>query len=90
MAFTELTDTKRWGLLIKDHRTNHLFLPQAEFAERIRELANAAGVDLVIDQSTVSRWESGRFAPALRVRPFIAQACGISPAVLFQRTQAAA
>jgi transcriptional regulator with XRE-family HTH domain len=90
MEFHELTDPERWGLLIKDHRTNQLFLPQAEFAERIRELAAAGGVDLVIDQSTVSRWESGHCAPALRVRPFIAQACGTSPALLFQRTQAAA
>jgi transcriptional regulator with XRE-family HTH domain len=85
MALQEITDAQRWGILIKDFRTNQLFVPQSEFAERISEAAHQAGVDLDIDQSTISRWEQGEFAPSLRVRPFIAKVCGVAPAVLFQK-----
>ena len=90
MPLRELTDAERWGLLIRDHRQNQLFLTQADFAARVRDLATAAGADVHIDQSTVSRWEKGEFAPSLRVRPHIAAACGVAPAVLFQSAKAAA
>jgi len=89
MPFEPLSDAKRWGLLIRDHRQNQLFMTQSDFAARVREFATAAGADVVIDQSTVSRWESGS-VPSLRVRPFIAAACGMAPSVLFQRTEVAA
>jgi transcriptional regulator with XRE-family HTH domain len=89
MSTTEvLSDAQRWGKIIEASRTSDLFLTQAELAELIEQKAKAAGVDITVDQSTVSRWERGTHEPALRARPFIAAALGVSAAVLFQRAAA--
>lgn len=85
---TPLTDAQRWGLIFKAGRTERLFLSQADFAARIVELAAEAGVDVTVDQSTVSRWETGECAPSLRTRPFVARALEIDPSVLFQKVAA--
>ncbi len=83
------TDAERWGRLIRSGREG-LFLTQAEFGERVTAIAAARGVDLTVDQSTVSRWENGQHAPSLRARPCVAAALDVDPAVLFQRAEAAA
>lgn len=89
MATTEvLSDAQRWGKIIEAGRTSDLFLTQAELADLIEKKARAAGVDITVDQSTVSRWERGTHEPALRARPFIAAALGVQASVLFQRTGA--
>jgi transcriptional regulator with XRE-family HTH domain len=72
------------GTLIRDGRTGKLFLTQTEFAALIQALSIAAGTEVTVDQSTVARWEAGQFTPSLRVRPFIAKAFNVDPAVLFQ------
>lgn len=83
-----MTDRERWGTILRDARRNRLFLTQGEFAARVTELAAEAGTDLAVDQSTVSRWESGESAPALKMRPYIAQALGVDPSMLFQEAAA--
>ena len=85
-----LSDEARWGRLIRAARESQLFITQAELAARIVELAAEAGVELTVDQSTVSRWENGDHAPALKARRFVAAALGLEPAVLFQRAEAVA
>lgn len=85
-----LSDEERWGRLIRAAREGELFITQAELAAKIVDIAGAAGVELTVDQSTVSRWEKGDHAPALRARPFVAKALDLPPAVLFQRTEAVA
>jgi transcriptional regulator with XRE-family HTH domain len=79
-----MTSRQRWGTLIRSGRTGSLFLTQTEFAALVTDLARHQGIDLTVDQSTISRWEKGECAPSLRARPFIAAALEVPVDVIFQ------
>ena len=52
-------------------------LTQERLAEAVVQAGAAAGESLRLTGSAVSRWEHGRFVPALRYRRFIAQVLGL-------------
>jgi transcriptional regulator with XRE-family HTH domain len=65
-----------------------LGLTQGRLAGAIVEASVAAGQQITLTASAISRWESDIFEPALRYRPFIAQALGVDPRALFPPQQA--
>lgn len=77
----------RWGALIRRKRIEAC-LTQAELAEAI--VAASDDPHLTLDQSAVSRWESGLAAPKLRYRPLIAKALDTDHTLLFSDFQSAA
>lgn len=78
-----------YARLIKTSRETRLFLSQQAFADLIEELAKRDDITLPCDQSTVSRWERGDSAPALRYRRYIAEALGVDPSLIFGEMAAA-
>lgn len=78
-----------YAQLIRGARHTRLFLSQEAFAKLIQQLAHDDGkTDVVLEQSTVSRWESGEAVPALRYRKYIAEALGIDASVIFTEVAA--
>lgn len=69
-----------WGRNIRTMREQR-GLTQAALTDAIR----AANPDLTLDRASISRWESGESAPALRYRPTLAQVLGVDIVLLFQR-----
>jgi len=69
-----------WGRNIRSLRERR-GLTQAALADAI----TTANPDLTLDRASISRWESGESAPALRYRPTLAAVLESPYELLFQR-----
>lgn len=77
---------KRFGERIERARLRQ-FMTVTQLADEIVAAARAAGVELTLDRSAVSRWIAGENEPHMKYRPFIAKVLEKDPHDLFEPVQ---